>query len=90
MILYSAFMYLRRGSGTGLSFEEALPRRTRRSQLGFSRTFLSRIEGWITMCRGRDATMTLTDGDCLSRWWKDCGLIDGSREKRCRVRRGIL
>lgn len=67
----------------GFDFSESLFWiRTRRSHGVLVRVSLSRMFGWMTTWRGRDATMTLRLGVCLSCWMKDCGSVDLARVKR--------
>lgn len=93
MSLYSFVIEDRSGVGIGswsFGLVLVLWSSTRRSQGFVARGLLSRVVGWITMCRGREATMTLVVGDCLSCWRKDCGEVDLVRVRRCRVRAGIF
>lgn len=90
--LYSAVIEGRRVNGIGSSLLGGwvVVRRSRRSQEFVARGLLSSVVGWITTWRGREATMTLTLGDCLRLWRKDWGSVDFVRERRCRVATGMI
>jgi hypothetical protein len=65
-------------------------RRRRRSHFSVVRGFVSRIVGWITVCRGRDATIIFVSGDLDSCAMKDSGVVGGVRVRRWRVRAGMV
>jgi hypothetical protein len=65
-------------------------RSRRRSHFSVVRGLLSRIVGWITVCRGRDATIIFVSGDLDSWAMKDSGVVGGVRVRRWRVRAGMV
>lgn len=88
--LYSAAIAWRRVGGIGSVLWFVVVRRMRRSQGVVARGFLSSVVGWITIWRGREATMILILGDCLRVCRKDWGLVDLVRARRWRVATGMM
>lgn len=73
--LYSELIDWRSANGIGSSVgAEVLWRRSRRSHFVVANGLLSRMDGWITVCLGREATTTLVV-DCLSWWMNDWGSV---------------
>lgn len=86
--LYSDVMHFRRWEG--MASWSLLWRRTIRSHVFVARGLLSRMFGWITTWRGREARMTLVLDDCLSCWMKDSVSVDFASSRRWSVAIGMM